>query len=937
MSLPSIQLDDRTFREIADEAIRLIPRYCPEWTNHNPSDPGIALIEVFAHMVEGLLWRMNRLPEKATLEYLRLLGHRLLPGRASRAPVTFHPVEEADPSIVPEGTVISTRREKGGSAICFETEREIALISGHLERCISKVGDRFTDLTKILSDGGAVKPFLGASGIERFLYLGDPRWKSLRGKEVVALEDEVGGLADRVAWEYFTGAEWRPLPAVAGASGEAVFSGPIPGIEAHVVAGHAGWWVRGRPARRETRAFKNLRLRAFGSGLPPDHLASDREGTLQIPIDTSRPFHPFGPAPIVGSTFLIGSSRALARWDSLVKISIDLAEPLTSAPPSPSGDLLIVWEYWSGDRWAELGRSRPAGNPPPSGHRFVDTTAAFSRSGVVSFVMPEDLAPIEVAGSHMPAVRARIEQGDYGIPGRFEPSGSVMAWKEDRPILPPRIEAVRLDYTQVSFAPERALSYNDFVYRDQSESLRDGREIRPFEIHREHSPAFYLGFSEPFPEGRIALYFRLSDEPGTLQNGPRVAWEIRGADGWDPLPAEDGSAGFLRSGTLSFVAPVAHVRASEFGQDLYWIRGRLVSGTYPAPPEVAGIHPNTTIAVQGFTIRDEILGHGDSSTHQTFRLSSTPILSIGSIEVRERVEEGGPPGWTEVESLALADGSARVFELNPVDGSVRFGDGSRGLVPPRGEIKVNWYRTGEGSAGNLGARTITVIRHALSEVDSISNPYPAEGGADPEGPAEAASRAVRQIRNQDRAVTADDFESLALASSRWVARAYCIPDGADAVTLVILPTGDPRRRPGQTLSTPVELLEEVHRYLDERRLISTRVRCRGPSFIDIEVSLKVAPARLGVESASLPRVIEDGLRRLLDPLLGGPDGRGWRPGRAVTRAEVHETVGRLPEVRYVEEVHVFSPGMEGSSARLEIPPHAIPIVSRVRVSMADTR
>ena len=47
MTLPVPNLDDRSWKQIVDEAVRLIPRYCPEWTNHNASDPGITLIELY--------------------------------------------------------------------------------------------------------------------------------------------------------------------------------------------------------------------------------------------------------------------------------------------------------------------------------------------------------------------------------------------------------------------------------------------------------------------------------------------------------------------------------------------------------------------------------------------------------------------------------------------------------------------------------------------------------------------------------------------------------------------------------------------------------------------------------------------------------------------------------------------------------------------------
>ena len=63
MSLPTPELDDRRFQDIVDEAKRRINRLCPEWTDHNVSDPGVALIELFAWMTEMTLYRLNQIPE----------------------------------------------------------------------------------------------------------------------------------------------------------------------------------------------------------------------------------------------------------------------------------------------------------------------------------------------------------------------------------------------------------------------------------------------------------------------------------------------------------------------------------------------------------------------------------------------------------------------------------------------------------------------------------------------------------------------------------------------------------------------------------------------------------------------------------------------------------------------------------------------------------
>ncbi len=74
LTLPN--LDDVTWAQFTEEARSLIPAYAPDWTNFNPSDPGITLVELLAYVTEQLLYRVNRIGDQQTIEYLRLLkGH----------------------------------------------------------------------------------------------------------------------------------------------------------------------------------------------------------------------------------------------------------------------------------------------------------------------------------------------------------------------------------------------------------------------------------------------------------------------------------------------------------------------------------------------------------------------------------------------------------------------------------------------------------------------------------------------------------------------------------------------------------------------------------------------------------------------------------------------------------------------------------------------
>src|SRR6266516_3857413 len=89
MVLPAPNLDDRRFQDLVDDAKRLVMRRCPEWTDHNVSDPGVTLIETFAFMTDQLLFRLNQVPDKLYVKFLELIGLRLIPPTPARVPVTF--------------------------------------------------------------------------------------------------------------------------------------------------------------------------------------------------------------------------------------------------------------------------------------------------------------------------------------------------------------------------------------------------------------------------------------------------------------------------------------------------------------------------------------------------------------------------------------------------------------------------------------------------------------------------------------------------------------------------------------------------------------------------------------------------------------------------------------------------------------------------------
>ncbi len=172
--------------------------------------------------------------------------------------------------------------------------------------------------------------------------------------------------------------------------------------------------------------------------------------------------------------------------------------------------------------------------------------------------------------------------------------------------------------------------------------------------------------------------------------------------------------------------------------------------------------------------------------------------------------------------------------------------------------------------------------------------------------------AVLDMRRAHRAVTAEDFERLALAvnetlgrsSQEKVARAKCIfqrnlenPDPAAQITetpghvsVVIVPTR--RSHPSQ------ELLRSVKYALEPARLLTTRVHAVRPRFLTLSVVVTLVP-RYGADPRALRDEVVRHIEVFFDPLDGGLDGKGWPFGRSVYVSELYQLLDQVPRVDYV--------------------------------------
>lgn len=141
MSLPKPDLDDRTFEQLVAEARTLIPRYSPAWTDHNESDPGITLIELFAWLSEIALYRIDRVTDQHRLKYLKLLGIRPQPAKPAKVDLTFTSSQKsvAQKPVLKKGMLVSTEIE--GKRVHFQLDNDITILPATLEKIVV---DEFT-------------------------------------------------------------------------------------------------------------------------------------------------------------------------------------------------------------------------------------------------------------------------------------------------------------------------------------------------------------------------------------------------------------------------------------------------------------------------------------------------------------------------------------------------------------------------------------------------------------------------------------------------------------------------------------------------------------------------------------------------------------------------------------------------------------------------
>ena len=140
MPLISPQLDDLDYASVEAMLRERIPLVAPEWTDHNDSDPGIAMVQLFAHLAEHLGYRLNRVPEKSYVEFLRLVGVQVAPAVAARTRLALSLSKPANAEAITVPAYSQIKAKSGDPPPTFETDQVLDVLPAQIAALITTQG-----------------------------------------------------------------------------------------------------------------------------------------------------------------------------------------------------------------------------------------------------------------------------------------------------------------------------------------------------------------------------------------------------------------------------------------------------------------------------------------------------------------------------------------------------------------------------------------------------------------------------------------------------------------------------------------------------------------------------------------------------------------------------------------------------------------------------
>lgn len=999
---------DRTYRYRSQEEImeaigEKAASYTPEWHLdwENP-DIGAALAQVYARMQSEIDRKYERLPEKFRTDLFNCLNTSMKASAPARGYAVFGISDpEAEGTELPAGTALRTDvLDEYGERIPVETEEDVYVSPDTLTAIFecSDEHDYIGSYDQVEEERPEIPLFCRkAENLqEHVFYLGHPYLLSVQSHGQIALSFyERRGVAldgrilralaspECVSFFYMAAGEEIPFRKVRVEENRIILekTGDMPPWEPEEKGEAVGFWLGCRILKKqafERFSFEEAYITSECTGMEPELIYADgaeKKGGS---------FFAFGEQPSIYGEVYFASAEVLNKRGAVVELAFEqefakvpIEAPIEPDPIQwklvmPKGDVRqekeyeitieeVVWEYYNGQGWAGL--------PVESscGHMFHTDSGRYRQLKRLEFACPMDMEPVLVGALESYYIRARIVK----VNNAFKTNGYYMA-----PVLSG--VSLRYRYLKHSFRPMWFFTKNnleeELLRADQC--MGDMKPFWPVKGTGDREEALYLGFERKLERGPVRFLFVM--EHSFEKKRPQLSWEYCRNGMWKELHPVDETENLSKTGIVTFQGIPDAQACRVGGRSLYWIRLRDKDGAYTKSgiqaPVIQQIWLN---AVRVITVKK---GLEETFTMERYQSQvSFPLLNrnIHALEVwvlenrlyseqeRERLRQAGRLSqvrdengvltetwvrWEETDTFLYHGPSDRCYLLDANEGVLTFGGGLHGAIPaPQvlNGIRVR-YSIGGGENCNLLPGQINGLEVSAGFINTVSNPLALSGGYGRETAAAAMDRAGRELRHRFRAVTAEDYISLAGEASGNIGKAACFSgldyEGKDrpgAVTMVVL------KRDYWSQGVPFEnMKQEIRGYLRDKLPVgmasNQKLFIREPLFVELELMV-VAEVDDFQDIFRVRRQLEETLSQFLNPVTGNFDHRGWNIGILPERLQLETVIKRIPGLSVLKRFVVFAflkaePGKpEVDLEEIRKHPYVLPMGGRHRIQIQVAR
>ena len=801
-------LDDLSYDQIVTDLVRRIPVYAPDWTDHNESDPGIALIELFAHLGEMIGYRLNRVPEVAHVELLKLLGIRLRPAHAARTRLALL---LSDPT-----SAVATRLAVGLTAVAttgdpppeFTTDTDHDLVPADVPVLLTTKHPHLHDVL-LRADGTREAPVaFPDTPIDRSEWL-DLRWDGRTPKAKDLPIEPIGLLKDpnhgflwvgvrfnrspsagfrdtRVSLDFQFDDDEQPTLESIGACSPDLAVGESPRTVDWLHYWDDGTASMRRVPGRIEDATGDLSASgsvsfvvppAFGVPSETDWVAM-QEASSTDPLKATEAF-----SDALGANLgdLAAVDAAVADIGEVYRQHFSDAVDEVFDTLAPPPDLAVLLQTIQGellDRFLQ-----PFNFPDLLAVRDEIQSAVLDALGIVT--CDADLQPMvdQLVGTFItPLVDLlALVPTDAFDPGDLAALADLTALAD----LSTALGEFRDFLTNMDLAAIRAQAdslHAEFRNWVANELSLTGPLALPVHLLQDLA-GFYGNLAEQIIDDvwagpvsvavltGIAEHYRtaaLTAIDDALQIPPTEALSSLADNYAQAIEAATDALQLAAADITEFVDHPLDHRYRDPATVQGWLRV-TIPGDWAGSggPKLRYVGFNVVPASNASTARRSIIGSSNGRGGQMFTLGNTNVLDgTVTVSVQESVQPADPlVAWHETAELAAAGPRDRVFALDREAGVVTFGDGERGMVPPLipggGVIAVGAYRHGGGVEGEVPVGDITGLSTSVPGVRHAVNVVRATGGRDAEDLAAAKARARRDLATRHRAVTRSDFEWIA--------------------------------------------------------------------------------------------------------------------------------------------------------------------------------